>query len=179
MNFEPTRIPGAFVVHPERHADERGFFARTWCADELEAQGLVARLAQASVSWNRRRGTLRGMHWQAAPHEEVKLVACVRGAIWDVIADLRADSPAFRQWLGVRLDAENLDMLYVPPGVAHGFLTLADDTLVHYQISERHQPDHARGVRWDDPALGIAWPEPPVVVSERDRALPLLGGAIR
>lgn len=179
MNFEPTRIPGAFVVRPERHVDERGFFARTWCADELAAHGLVATLAQSSVSWNRRRGTLRGLHWQAAPHAEAKLVACVRGAIWDVIADLRADSPAFRHWFAARLDAENLAMLYVPPGVAHGFLTLADDTLVHYQISERHHPDHARGVRWDDPDLAIAWPEAPAVISERDRSLPLLGGALR
>lgn len=179
MNFEPTRVPGAFLVRPERHVDERGFFARTWCADELGAHGLVAQLAQSSVSWNRRRGTLRGMHWQAAPHEEAKLVSCLRGAIWDVVADLRPDSPAFRQWFGARLDADNLDMLYVPPGVAHGFLTLADDTLVHYQISERHHADFARGVRWDDPALGIAWPESPTVLSDRDRALPLLGGALR
>lgn len=179
MNFEPTRIPGAFLVRPERHADERGFFARTWCADELAAHGLVATLAQSSVSWNRRRGTLRGMHWQAAPHEEAKLVACVRGAIWDVLADVRPESPAFRSWFAARLDAENLDMLYVPPGVAHGFLTLGDDTLVHYQISERHHADLARGVRWDDPDLAIAWPEPPAVLSERDRALPLLAGALR
>lgn len=179
MIFEPTRVADAFVVRPERHADERGYFARTWCADELAAHGLVATLAQSSVSWNRRRGTLRGMHWQAAPHTEAKLVTCVRGAIWDVVADVRSGSPTFRRWFGIRLDAENLDMLYVPPGVAHGFLTLCDDTLVHYQISERHDPDHARGVRWDDPDLAIAWPEAPVVVSTRDRALPLLGGALR
>ncbi len=179
MIFEATRIPGAFRVRPERHVDERGFFARTWCADELAAQGLAPQLAQSSVSWNRSRGTLRGMHYQAAPHEEAKLVACLRGAIWDALADLRPDSPAFRSWIGVRLDEENLDMLYVPPGVAHGFLTLADDTLVHYQISERHHADLARGVRWNDPTLGVAWPEPPAVISERDRELPLLGGAPR
>lgn len=179
MIFEATEIPGAFVVRPERLADERGFFARTWCAHELASHGLVAALAQASVSWNRRRGTLRGMHWQAAPHAEAKLVSCVRGAVWDVLADVRPESPAFGRWFGARLDAGELAMLYAPPGVAHGFLTLADDTLVHYQISEPYHADLARGVRWDDPTLAIAWPEPPAVISERDRALPLLAGAAR
>jgi dTDP-4-dehydrorhamnose 3,5-epimerase len=177
--FEPTRIPGAYLVRLERQADERGFFARTWCADELAAHGAVAALAQSSVSWNRRRGTLRGLHYQAAPHEEAKVVWCIRGAVWDVVADLRPASPTFRQWFGVQLDAAGLDMLYVPPGLAHGFLTLADDTLVHYQISERYRAEQARGVRWDDPSLGIAWPETPVVISDRDRGLPLLDGASR
>lgn len=175
MIFEPTRVAGVFLLRVAPHADERGFFARTWCADELAAHGLVAELAQASVSWNRRRGTLRGLHWQAAPHEEAKLVSCPRGAIWDVAADVRPGSPTYGSWFGARLDAARLDMLYVPPGVAHGFVTLADDTLVHYLISSRHEVASTRGIRWDDPSLAIAWPEPPVVISERDHALPRLG----
>jgi dTDP-4-dehydrorhamnose 3,5-epimerase len=172
--FDPTSIPGVVVVRPERHDDERGFFARLWCTDEFAAHGLDPRLVQTSVSWNRRRGTLRGMHYQVAPFEEAKLVSCVRGAVHDVVVDLRSDSPTLRRSLGLRLDAERLEMLYVPPGLAHGFLTLEDDTLVHYQMSQRHSPEHARGVRWDDPALGIRWPEDPVVISERDRCFPLL-----
>jgi dTDP-4-dehydrorhamnose 3,5-epimerase len=172
--FVATSIPGAFVVHLERHEDERGFFARAWSPEDLQANGLDPRLAQTSLSWNQRRGTLRGMHYQMAPFEEAKLVTCVRGALHDVIVDLRAGSPGFRKWFGVRLDAERLDALYVPGGVAHGYLTLADDTLVHYQISERYSPEYARGVRWDDPAIGIEWPVRPVAISERDAAFPLL-----
>jgi len=172
--FEPTSIPDVVVVRPERHDDERGFFARVWSADEFSGHGLDPRLVQTSVSWNRHRGTLRGMHYQVAPFEEAKLVACVRGAVHDVAVDLRPGSPSFRRWLGVRLDAQRLEMLYLPPGVAHGFLTLHDDTLVQYMISERYSPEHARGVRFDDPAIGIEWPETPRVVSERDRSFPLL-----
>jgi dTDP-4-dehydrorhamnose 3,5-epimerase len=177
--FEDTPIAGVRLVRVERRSDERGFFARTWCAEELAAHGCEPGLAQASVSWNRLRGTLRGMHYQAAPFEEAKLVACLRGAIFDVVADLREGSPTRHAWWAVRLDGGALDMLYVPPGVAHGFLTLADDTLVHYSISMPYRPEAARGVRYDDPALGIAWPEPPAVVSERDLAFPPLGGVRR
>lgn len=175
MIFAPTTIPGAFLVRPERYEDERGFFARGWSEDEFRAQGLEPRLVQASLSWNRRRGTLRGMHYQVAPFEEAKLVACMRGALFDVVVDLRPGSSTFRKWFGARLDEERLEMLYVPRGVAHGLLTLEDDTLVQYYISERYSPEHARGVRWDDPAIGIEWPGRPAIVAERDRRWPLLG----
>jgi dTDP-4-dehydrorhamnose 3,5-epimerase len=174
--FTPTTIHGAFLLRPETFADERGFFARLWEPQELEANGLDGRLAHASVSWNRRRATLRGMHYQVAPFEETKLVACPRGAIHDVIVDMRPGSPTLRRWFGVRLGGERLEMLYVPRGVAHGFLTLEDDTLVQYFISERYSSEHARGVRWDDPALGIEWPGKPAVVTERDLRWPLLDG---
>jgi len=172
--FEPTAIPGVVIVRPERRDDERGFFARSWSVDEFAAHGLPSRWVQTSLSWNRRRATLRGMHFQVAPFEEAKLVACVRGALHDVAVDLRPGSPSFRRWLGLRLDARSLDTLYLPPGIAHGFLTLEDDTLVQYQISAPYSAEHARGVRWDDPALGIEWPDRPALISERDQAFPLL-----
>ena len=174
MKFTATAIPGAFVVDPEPIADERGFFARVWCAGELAAHGLVATLAQASVSWNRARGTLRGMHYQAAPHAEAKLVSCTRGAIFDVLVDLRpgAGIAGAPRWLGEELTAANRRMLYVPAGVAHGFLTLADDTEVHYAISVPYDAASARGVRYDDPAFAIRWPAPPVVISARDASFP-------
>jgi dTDP-4-dehydrorhamnose 3,5-epimerase len=173
--FAPTSIAGAFLIRPERHEDERGFFARTWDRDEFETHGLDSGLVQSSLSWNVRRGTLRGLHYQAAPLEEAKLVSCPRGAVYDVIVDLRPGAPTHRKWFGVRLDAETLEAVFVPKGVAHGFLTLEDDTLVHYQMSERYSPAHARGIRWDDPAIGIAWPERPAIISKRDRAFALLG----
>lgn len=170
MRFTATAIPGAYVLDIEPHADDRGFFARTWCARELAARGLVSRLAQCSVSSNARAGTLRGMHYQAAPHEETKVVQCIRGAIYDVLVDLRRDCATFRRWVAVELTAENRRMLYVPAGVAHGFQTLADDTDVLYLISEFYAPEASRGVRWNDPAFGIAWPETPArVMSDRDR----------
>jgi dTDP-4-dehydrorhamnose 3,5-epimerase len=175
MRFTETKLAGAFVIEPERFEDERGFFARTWCVREFEAHGLVTRLVQCSVSFNRRRGTVRGMHYQAAPHEEVKLVRCVRGAILDVIVDARPGSPTLHQWVAVELDAESQRALYVPRGFAHGFQTLADDTEVFYQISEFFHPESARGLRWDDPALGIDWPLEVSVISAKDRAYPLLG----
>jgi dTDP-4-dehydrorhamnose 3,5-epimerase len=172
--FRPTELPGVWVIEPERSADERGFFARTWCAREFEARGLTAELTQCSVSWNRTRGTVRGLHFQAAPHEEAKLVRCTRGAIHDVALDLRAASPTRRRWVAVELTADNRRMLFVPEGVAHGFQTLADDTEVFYQISREYRPDAQRGVRWHDPALGITWPVRDAIVSARDAALPLL-----
>ena len=176
MIFEETRIPGAFLMKPERFEDERGFFARTWSREEFYARGLAERWSYAAVSWNRRKGTLRGLHYQVAPSEEAKLVSCLRGAVHDVIVDLRPASPAFRRWFAARLDPVSMESLYVPPGVAHGFLTLDGDTLVQYQISGRWSPEDARGVRWNDPAFGIRWPASPVLMAERDRDWPLLPG---
>jgi dTDP-4-dehydrorhamnose 3,5-epimerase len=172
MIFRETPVEGAWIVEPERFEDERGFFARTWDVDELAARGLDAALVQCSISFNRLRGTLRGMHYQAAPHEETKLVRCTAGAIFDVAVDLRPDSPTFCAWAGVELSAANRLALYVPRGCAHGFLTLTDDVEIAYQISERYAPDAARGVRFDDPAFGIAWPAEVTVVNERDRTYP-------
>ncbi len=171
MKFTPTEIAGAFVLEPEPIADERGFFARQWCARELGDHGLDARLAQVSVSFNRVQGTLRGMHYQAAPHPEAKVVACSRGEIFDVLVDLRP-GPSRCRWAGYQLSSENRRMLYVPEGVAHGFLTLADATEVQYFISEFYAPACARGVRFDDPAFGIRWPAPPRVISARDAGYP-------
>jgi dTDP-4-dehydrorhamnose 3,5-epimerase len=169
-----TRSPlaGAVVLDLEPQHDARGFFARTWCAREAEAAGLNPRLAQASVSYNKRRGTLRGMHYQVAPHEEAKLVRCARGSIHDVVIDLRAGSATLGRHFAVTLSAENRRMLYVAEGFAHGFQTLEDDTEVCYQISEFYVPAAARGVRWDDPAFGIEWPLADPILNERDRCHP-------
>ena len=172
MIFTETRLPDAFVIDPEPYADERGLFARTFCAREFAEHGLDATTVQCNVSLNRHRGTVRGMHWQAAPHQEAKLVRCSHGAIYDMIVDLRPDSPTFGEHVGVELTAGNRRMLYVPEGFAHGFLTLEDDTEVFYQMSEFYEPDAARGLRHDDPALGIDWPAEVRVVSERDRSWP-------
>jgi dTDP-4-dehydrorhamnose 3,5-epimerase len=172
MIFTATDVEGAWVVEPERHEDERGFFARTWDAAEFEERGLSTALAQCSVSYNRRRGTLRGLHYQEAPHAEIKLVRCTAGAIFDVAVDLRRDSPSFRRWFGVDLSAENRSALYVPEGCAHGFITLTDGAEVTYQISTPYAPSAGRGVRFDDPAFGIEWPGDVVVVNERDRSYP-------
>ena len=172
MIFTETVLPGAFVIEPERLEDQRGFFARTWCAREFEAHGLDARIVQCSVSFNRRKGTLRGMHYQEAPAAEAKLVRCTAGGIFDVIIDLRPDSPTFTGHIAVTLSSENGKALYVPTGFAHGFQTLADDTAVFYQMSEFHAPGYACGVRWDDPAFGIRWPEDERIITERDRTYP-------
>ena len=178
MVFTETGLSAALVVDVERHDDERGFFARSWCQREFEARGLTSRLAQCSISRNHLKGTLRGMHYQHPPHAEAKLVRCTAGSIYDVIIDLRPDSPTLRRYFGVVLSAENHRAVYVPEGFAHGFLTLADSSEVLYQISEFHEPSAARGVRWNDPAFGIAWPEPITVISERDRNYPdYLAGA--
>jgi dTDP-4-dehydrorhamnose 3,5-epimerase len=168
--FRAVGIPGAFFVEVERIEDERGFFARTFCRAEFGRMGLVPRLAQCSVSFNRRRGTLRGMHWQAAPHEEARLVRCTRGGIYDVLLDMRRESQAFGNWIAAEVTAENRRGIYVPEGVAHGFQTLTDDTEVLYQMSEFYEPSCARGVRWDDPAFGIKWPVEHPILSERDRS---------
>jgi dTDP-4-dehydrorhamnose 3,5-epimerase len=167
--FRETAVAGAWIVEPERHVDDRGFFARTWCATEFARHGLSPRLVQASVSYNPRCGTLRGLHYQVAPQAEAKLVRCTRGAIYDVAVDLRPDSPTFRQHAAVVLDADNRLALYVPEGCAHGFQTLADDTEVLYQMSAFYTPDSARGVRWDDPAFAIPWPPADRIIADRDR----------
>jgi dTDP-4-dehydrorhamnose 3,5-epimerase len=174
--FRGTPLKGAFVIEPEELADERGFFARTWCQREAERHGLNPRLVQCSISFNRRKGTLRGLHYQAAPHEEAKLIRCTAGAIHDVIVDLRRDSPTFREHFAILLSARNREMLYVPEGCAHGFQTLEDATEVVYQMSEFYSPDSARGVRWNDPAFGIAWPIPDCILNARDRAYPDFAG---
>lgn len=172
MNFEPTGLDGAWILHLHRHGDERGFFARAWCADEFRRQGLNPMLAQCSLSYNRRAATLRGMHYQAAPAQEAKVVRCTSGAIHDVLVDLRPESPSYRQWVARELTADNRESLYVPEGVAHGFLTLSEHAEVLYLISRAYAPALARGVRWDDPAFGIEWPRTPAVISERDRSYP-------
>jgi len=172
MRIAATQIPGCWMVEPEEQPDERGFFARLYCREEFAARGLNPGLAQSSISFNRLRGTLRGMHWQAKPHEEAKLVRCTQGMIFDVAVDLRQGSPTHLRWHGLELTAENRRMLYIPEGCAHGFLTLADNTEVHYHISEFHRPEGARGVRFDDPAFGINWPGPVRVISARDRGYP-------
>ena len=172
MIFQPTGLAGAYVIAIERLSDARGFFARSFCAREFEDHGLNPSLAQCNISYNRHAGTLRGMHFQAAPFEEAKLVRCTRGAIHDVIIDLRPDSPTFMQHVGVQLTPDARNMLYVPEGFAHGFLTLEDHTEVFYQMSEFYVPGAARGFRWDDPAFAIDWPAPVRVISERDAAYP-------
>ena len=155
MNFIATKLPGAFVIEPERFADERGFLARAWSAHAFAEHRLSAPFVECNISYNRRRGTLRGMHFQRAPHAQAKLVRCTRGAIYDAIIDLRPDAPTFKQWLGIELTAENRRMLYVPEGFAHGFQTLTDDTELYYQMSATYAPGYADGVRWDDPAFGV------------------------
>ncbi len=172
MIFRELEIAGAYVLGTERHEDARGFFARTFCRRELEELGLKAAVAQCNVSFNHRRGTVRGMHYQAQPSEEVKLVRCTRGAIWDVILDLRPDSASFMRHVEVELDAESRKSLYIPAGVAHGFQTLVDGAEVFYQMSEFYDPDAGRGVRWNDPAFSISWPEEITVISERDLEFP-------
>jgi dTDP-4-dehydrorhamnose 3,5-epimerase len=175
VRFEETAIPGAFVVGLVPVEDERGWFARMFAAEEFAEQGLDPAIVHGNVSFNRRAGTLRGLHWQAEPHAEAKLVRCVNGASWHAIADVRPGSPARGRWTGVELSASNRRALYAPKGVAHGFQTLADDTELHYLMSEPYEPSHARGIRWDDPTLAIDWPPADERrISERDRALPLL-----
>lgn len=172
MRFVGTPIPGAFVVELERVEDERGFFARSWCSEEFRKVGLSSRLAQCSISFNVRRGTLRGLHYQANPHEEAKLIRCTSGRIHDVIVDIRSKSEAYKGIFAVELSAQNRRMLYVPEGVAHGFQTLEDNTEVFYQISEFYQPELARGIRWNDRTFQIHWPMEPTLMSARDREFP-------
>jgi dTDP-4-dehydrorhamnose 3,5-epimerase len=173
--FHATSLEGAYLIDIEPVEDERGHFARLMCSTEFDEHGLVGTFVQTSQSYNRRRGTLRGMHFQYPPHEEVKLVRCVQGAIYDVILDLRPDSPTYKRWEGFELSLANGRGLYIPKGFAHGFITLADETYVNYQISHPYTPGSAGGLRYDDPSLGIVWPEPVTVISERDKAWPLAG----
>ena len=173
MNYVATSLPDVWIVELERHSDDRGYFARSWCEEEFRARGLNPRLAQCSVSFNARRGTLRGMHYQAAPHAEAKLVRCTRGAVHDVVLDLRPESKSFKQWITVELNEDNSRAVYIPEGCAHGFQTLTDNTEVLYQISEFHHPQSSRGVRWDEPAFGIVWPIENPILSERDQHHPL------
>jgi dTDP-4-dehydrorhamnose 3,5-epimerase len=172
MIFRKVGLGDACLIQADPVVDDRGFFARTWCKKEFGEQGLNTDLVQCNVSRNRLRGTLRGMHLQVAPHREAKLVRCTRGEIYDVIIDLRRSSPTFKKHYGVFLRGNELAMLYVPEGFAHGFLTMEDDSEVFYQMSEYYSPAAARGVRWDDPAFGIQWPGAVTVISERDRSHP-------
>jgi dTDP-4-dehydrorhamnose 3,5-epimerase len=176
MIWRETELRGAFVVESERAEDERGWFARIYDEGELEQRGLAARFPQGSSAFNKERGTLRGLHYQAEPHAEAKLVRCIRGSLYDVIVDLRPGSATFKQWVAVELTAADGSVLYVPEGLAHGYLTLEDETEALYLISAPYAPDAARGVRWDDPAFGIEWPHDPRVMSEKDKAWPDFSG---
>ncbi len=173
MIFSETRLPGAFLIDLERREDDRGYFARAWCRREFAEHGLSTQIVQANISYNRLRGTLRGMHYQRAPYAEAKLVRCVRGAVYDVIVDLRPDSPTYLEWIAAELTAENGRAIYVPEGFAHGYQTLVADAETLYQVSEFYAPEAEGGARWNDPAFGIEWPEEgPQIVSEKDRSWP-------
>ncbi len=174
MIFRETDLNGVFIIEPELIEDERGFFACSWTPAEFEKHGLNPRLVQCNISFNKRSGTVRGMHFQNKPHEEAKLVRCTRGAIYDVAVDLRKDSPTRYQWVGAELSADNHRMLYIPEGLAHGYQTLTDGTEIFYQISEYYHPESAGGVRWDDPAFDIKWPLPVTVIADRDANYPSL-----
>jgi dTDP-4-dehydrorhamnose 3,5-epimerase len=177
MKFTACSIAGAWLIETERSADERGFFGRTHCASEFAARGLKEAFRQSSISFNRRRGTLRGMHFQAAPHAETKLVRCTSGAVFDVIVDVRPSSATFQRWFGTELNADNRLALYIPEGVAHGFISLRDETELLYMISPDFVPESARGFCWNDAAIGIEWPIAPVVISARDANFPALDRA--
>lgn len=172
MVFTETKIPGVVIVAPDVFSDERGEFARAWMPDEFAARGIDTRIAQGSIAGTRLRGSLRGMHYQAPPFEETKVVRVTRGAIYDVAIDLRQNSPTFRQWVGVELNARDRRMLCIAPGCAHGYQTLEDDTEVFYFVSAPYSPPHQRGVRWNDPAFGITWPMTPTSINERDATYP-------
>lgn len=174
MIFHPTPLAGAFVIELEPRGDARGSFARTYCAREFAEHGISMNVAQCNLSVNRVKGTLRGMHFQVAPHAEAKLVRCAQGAMWDVIVDLRPGSPTCRQWFGETLSADNNRMMMIPEGFAHGFITLTDDVSVFYQMGAFYHPEAQSGMRWDDTAIGIQWPAQPVVIADKDLAWPLL-----
>lgn len=172
MKFTETELKGAYIIDVEPRGDDRGFFARAWCRNEFAAAGLDTTVAQANMSFSRDKGTIRGMHWQIPPNAETKLVRCIRGAIYDVIVDLRQDSPTFLKWIGVELSAENRRIILVPEGFAHGMQTLVADTEVYYQVTEFYAPDAERGARHDDPTFGITWPLPVTTQSEKDASWP-------
>ncbi|MFC1643524.1 dTDP-4-dehydrorhamnose 3,5-epimerase [Chlamydiota bacterium] len=174
MKFTETKLKGAYTIEPELLEDERGFFARSFCLKEFEEHGLNPRIVQSNISFNRKKGTLRGMHYQTSPYEEVKLVSCPEGTIYDVIVDLRKDSPTYSKWVSVELSSENHKMLYIPQSFAHGFQTLEDSTTVFYQMSEFYHPESSKGIRWDDPLFKIKWPLREQIISEKDLTYPYL-----
>lgn len=172
MKFQETKLAGAYIVDLNLLEDDRGFFARMFCREEFEKHGLVSDVLQGNMSWNKTKGTLRGMHYQHHPYQETKFIRCTRGAIYDVIIDLRKDSPTYQQWVGVELTADNRTALFVPRDFAHGFITLQDDTEVFYLVSQSYQPGSEGGIRWDDPRFNIQWPTPPTCISPKDAAWP-------
>lgn len=172
MIFSETKFKGAFIIELEKQEDERGFFARTWDKKKFEEHGLNSKLTQCNVSFNKKRGTLRGMHYQISPYEEAKLIRCTKGRIFDAIIDLRPESTTFKQWLGNEISDKDYKMLYVPEGFAHGFQTLEDNTEVFYQMSETYMPDYARGISWDDDTFRIKWPISPIIISKKDCIYP-------
>ena len=174
MIFAETPLPGAYVIELDKHQDERGFFARSWCAREFAAKGLDPHLVQCNVSFNKLKGTLRGLHYQIPPHAEAKLVRCTKGSLFDVIVDLRKASPTFLRWFAIELTAANHRMLYIPNLFAHGFQTLEDDTEIFYQMSEFYEPAASKGLRWNDPKLSINWPAADRTMSQKDQAYPNL-----
>jgi dTDP-4-dehydrorhamnose 3,5-epimerase len=174
MIFTETKLSGAFIIDLEKRGDSRGFFARSFCQDEFERHGLVNKVVQTNVSLSKHQGTLRGMHYQEAPYAETKLVRCTQGAIYDIIVDIRPESPTFKQWIGVELSSSNHRMLFVPQNFAHGFITLMDDSEVTYQVSQVYHPGSERGLRYNDPALGIIWPREVNVISDKDASWPYM-----
>ena len=176
MKFTETKLKGAFIIDLERLEDDRGFFARAWCKNEMEQHGCSADLKQANLSLSKKKGTLRGMHYQISPHEESKLVRCTRGALYDVIIDLRRDSTTYKQSIGVELTADNQRMLFVPEGFAHGFITLEDETEAFYLVTEFYTPGAEKGIRYNDPALAIEWPIPVAEISDKDATWPDFSG---
>lgn len=172
MKFIETTLPGSYVIELEKYEDERGYFARIFCQKEFNERGLQDTFVQSNISYNRHKGTLRGMHYQAEPYGEVKVVSCTAGEIYDVIIDLRHNSATYCKWFGIILSAENERSLYIPKGFAHGFQTLRDDSLVQYQMGEFYHPEYARGIRWNDPLFDISWPLSVVIVSDKDRSYP-------
>jgi dTDP-4-dehydrorhamnose 3,5-epimerase len=179
MIFTELALKGVYLIEPERREDERGFFDRTFCIEEFSAHGLDPAVAQCNVSYNRRRGTLRGLHYQAPPYAEAKLVRCTAGAVFDVVVDIRPSSPTFKRWLGVELSAENRKMLYIPESFAHGFQTLEDHTELFYQMSKAYVPPAGRGIRWNDSTLAISWPLSHPIISTRDATLPSWADLVR
>ncbi|HVX52217.1 MAG TPA: dTDP-4-dehydrorhamnose 3,5-epimerase [Chitinophagaceae bacterium] len=174
MNFTETKLPGAYIIDINKLEDDRGFFARTFCKKEFAIFGLNTDICQCNISYNQKKSTLRGMHMQLAPYEEAKIIRCSRGAVYDVIVDMRINSNTFKQWISVELDELNRRMLYVPEGFAHGFMTLADDTEVIYEITQFYKQGFEAGYRWDDPVLNIKWPASPVVISQKDSSYSLI-----
>ena len=172
MIFTETKLKGSFIIEPERIIDERGFFARAWDDEIFEKHGLSPVIKQCNISFNKMKGTIRGMHYQASPHEEAKLVRCTKGKAFEIMLDLRSNSETYMQWMGIEMSAENYKMLYVPEGFALGFQTLEDDTELFYQMSEKYMPEFGRGIRWDDPTISIAWPLEPTIISKKDMSLP-------